>query len=330
MTVLVTGGAGYIGGQTVLALLDRGENVVVLDDLSTGSRNAVPMTVPLVVGDIGDAELALEILRRHRVQAILHFAAKIVVSESMADPLGYYLANTVKTRALMEAAVKAKVGCFVFSSTAAVYGNAAQMPVAEDAFLAPLSPYGKSKLMSEEMLRDVTAACGMPHAILRYFNVAGADPAGRHGQSTPNATHLIKAAIEAALGARSGMSIYGSDYPTSDGTCVRDFVHVADLANAHLAVLDHLRHGGPSCTVNCGYGSGYSVRQVVDAVKKVAGSFEVALAARRPGDPVAVVADSRQLMELGWKPKLNDLETIVRDAVNWEKQRLALTNAART
>jgi UDP-glucose 4-epimerase len=320
MTILVTGGAGYIGGHTVLALLDRRELPVVLDDLSTGKRAAVPSNVPLVVGDVGDVELITQVIRKHRIDAVLHFAAKIIVPESVADPLSYYLNNTVKTRALLEAAVRENVRQFVFSSTAAVYGNPSFTPVGEEAIPAPLSPYGMSKWMSEQMLRDASAAHGFNHVILRYFNVAGADPAGRHGQATLNATHLIKVALETALGRRSHMSIFGDDYPTLDGTCVRDYVHVSDLANAHLTALDYLRRGGDSCTLNCGYGRGYSVREVVETVKKVAGvDFEVRQASRRAGDPASIVANSDRLMRLGWKPELNDLPTIVRHAYNWEK-----------
>ena len=320
MTVLVTGGAGYIGGHTVIALSDRCEIPVVLDDLSTGTRPAVPMNVPLVVGDVGDLELITQVIRKHRIDAVLHFAAKIIVPESVADPLSYYLNNTVKTRALLEAAVRENVRHFVLSSTAAVYGNPSVTPVSEQAVPAPLSPYGMSKLMSEQMLRDASAAYGLNHMILRYFNVAGADPKGRHGQSTPNATHLIKVALETALGRRSHMSIYGDDYPTSDGTCVRDYIHVSDLAKAHLAALDHLRRGGESCTLNCGYGRGYSVKEVINTVKIVAGvDFEVQQAPRRAGDPASIVANSDRLMRLGWKPKLNDLPTIVRHAYDWEK-----------
>src|SRR5467141_3595985 len=254
MAILITGGAGFIGGHTVLALLDRGEIPIVLDDLSTGNRAAVPPGVPFFAGDVGDTELVLRLVQNHRIDAILHFAAKIVVPESVADPLNYYFNNTVKTHALLQAAVRGNVRHFVFSSTAAVYGNPSVTPVSEEAIPAPLSPYGMSKLMSEQMLRDASAAYGLNHVILRYFNVSGADPAGRHGQSTPNATHLIKVALEAALGRRSHMSIYGDDYPTSDGTCVRDYIHVSDLANAHLAALDYLRRGGESSTLNCGYG----------------------------------------------------------------------------
>jgi UDP-glucose 4-epimerase len=321
MKILVTGGAGYIGGQTVLALLDRHETPIVLDDLSTGSRQAVPPNVPLIVGDVGDGRLVTQAIEEHGVDAILHFAAKIVVPDSMVDPLSYYLNNTVKTRAVLEAAVRANIRHFVFSSTAAIYGNPTATPVSEEAVPAPLSPYGMSKLMSEQMLRDASAAYGIKYAILRYFNVAGADPAGRHGQSAPSATHLISVALEAAIGRRCGMSIYGDDYPTSDGTCVRDYVHVADLANAHLAALDYLRRGGESSTFNCGYGRGYSVKEVVETVKKVANvEFEVRQAPRRPGDPAAIIANSDRLIRLGWKPTLDQLTTIVRHAYDWQRK----------
>lgn len=320
MTVLVTGGAGYIGGQTAIALLDRNESVVVLDDLSTGNRSALPSNVPLVIGDVGDVELVTGIIERYNVDSILHFAAKIVVSASVSNPLAYYLNNTVKTRALLEASVTNAVRYFIFSSTAAVYGNPSSTPVNEDAIPAPLSPYGSSKLMSEYMLRDATRAYGLKHMILRYFNVAGADQAGRHGQSTTNATHLFKIAMETALGRRPHMSIYGEDYPTADGTCVRDYIHVSDLANAHLVALDYLRRGGESRTLNCGYGRGYSVKEVIETIKRVAGvDFEVRRAPRREGDPASIVADSQRLMELGWKPTLNDLPTIVRHALEWER-----------
>ena len=320
MTVLVTGGAGYIGGHAVLAFLDRGEIPVVLDNLSTGSRNAIPSSVPFIFGDVGDTSLVLDILETHKVDAILHFAAKIVVPELMADPLGYYLNNTVKTRALLEAAVKGKVRHFVFSSTAAIYGDPNKTIVSEETIPAPLSPYGTSKLMSELMIRDVSAAHDQRHVILRYFNVAGADPAGRHGQTTADATHLIKVAIETALGRRPFMSIFGNDYPTPDGTCVRDYVHVSDLARAHLLALDRLRLDGVSRTLNCGYGRGYSVREVVEAVRSVAGTdFEVRQAPRRAGDPASIIASNDQLVRLGWKPELNDLSVIVRHALAWEK-----------
>jgi UDP-glucose 4-epimerase len=321
MTILITGGAGFIGGHTVLAFVDHGEIPIVLDDLSTGNRTAVPSGVPFFAGDVGDTELVLRLVQNHRIDAILHFAAKIVVPESVADPLNYYLNNTVKTHALLQAAVRGNVKHFVFSSTAAVYGNPSVTPVSETADPAPLSPYGRSKLMSEHMLVDASRAYDLRYVTLRYFNVAGADPAGRLGQSTPGATHLIKVALETALRRRSYMSIYGSDYPTPDGTCVRDYVHVADLARAHLAALDYLRHGGESRTFNCGYGRGYSVREVVDAVRRVAGvDFEIRQAPRRAGDPASIVANSDQVMKLGWKPELNDLPTMIKHAHDWEKK----------
>jgi UDP-glucose 4-epimerase len=319
MTILVTGGAGYIGSHTVLAFLDEGEIPVVLDDLSTGNRAAVPSDVPLVVGDVGDQELVSRTIKSYGIDAILHFAAKIVVSDSVADPLGYYLSNTVKTRALLEAAVKSKVRHFVFSSTAAVYGNPILTPVSEEAAPAPISPYGNSKLMSEHMLRDTSAAHDLRYVTLRYFNVAGADPKGRAGQSTPGATHLIKVAMETALGQRPHMSVFGDDYPTPDGTCVRDYVHVSDLARAHLTALKHLQTGGESRTLNCGYGRGYSVKEVIDTVKRVARrDFEVRHAPRRAGDAAAVVAKSEQLMKLGWRPELDDLQVIIQHALSWE------------
>jgi UDP-glucose 4-epimerase len=320
VTILITGGAGFIGGHTVLAFLDRGEIPIVLDDLSTGSRGAVPQAVPFFAGDVGDTELVLKLIQKCKIDAILHFAAKIVVPESVADPLGYYLENTIKTHALLDAAVRGDVKHFVFSSSAAIYGNPISTPVSEEANPAPLSPYGRSKLMSEHMLMDACAAYNLRYAILRYFNVAGADPDGRHGQSTPGATHLIKVALETAVGRRPYMNIYGNDYSTPDGTCVRDYIHVSDLARAHVAALDHLRGGGASRTLNCGYGRGYSVREVVDTVKAVTGvDFETRQAPRREGDPVSIVANSDQLMSLGWKPELDDLSKMIEHAHDWEK-----------
>jgi UDP-glucose 4-epimerase len=322
MTVLVTGGAGYIGSHMVHALLDAGERVVVLDNMSTGFRWAVPEGVPLVVGDMGDVELVGNVLARHQVDAIVHFAAKIVVPESVEDPLGYYLNNTVKSRALIAAAVARGVKHVIFSSTAAVYGNPAVAPVPEDAPLQPMSPYGTSKMMTEMMLRDVAAAHPLTYAVLRYFNVAGADPAGRTGQSTPAATHLIKVAVQTVLGMRPHMQIFGEDYDTPDGTCVRDYIHVSDLVGAHVDALAYLRAGGANVTCNVGYGRGYSVREVVDTVKRVSGAdFDARMTARRPGDPAQIVALSdRAKATLGWKPRLDDLDTIVEHALRWERR----------
>jgi UDP-glucose 4-epimerase len=322
MTVLVTGGAGYIGSHMVHALHDAGERVVVLDNLSTGFRWAIPDTVRLMVGETGDQELVTKLISEHEVEAIIHFAASIVVPDSVADPLGYYKNNTVNSRALIECAVKGGVKAFVFSSTAAVYGNPAQVPVAEDATLQPMSPYGSSKLMTEIMLRDAGLAHGLPHVILRYFNVAGADPKGRTGQSTKGATHLIKVAVETALGKRKSMSVFGTDYPTPDGTCVRDYIHVADLIAAHLDALKYLRAGGASATMNCGYGRGFSVLEVIEAVKRVANTdFPVEIAERRPGDPASIVAQSDKARSLiGWTPQYDDLDVIVAHALAWEKE----------
>jgi UDP-glucose 4-epimerase len=322
MTVLVTGGAGYIGSHMVHALVDAGERVVVVDNLSTGFRWAIPGDVPLVVGDTGDAALMASLMAQHGVDAIIHFAAWIVVPDSVKDPLGYYRNNTANSRALIEAAVGAGVRRFIFSSTAAVYGNPAVVPVAEDAPLMPMSPYGSSKLMTEIMLRDAGAAHGLKHVILRYFNVAGADPGLRTGQSTPNATHLIKVAVETALGLRPKLQVFGTDYPTPDGTCIRDYIHVSDLVRAHSDALRYLRAGGDSATLNCGYGRGFSVLDVVDTVKKAAGSdFPVEYAPRRPGDPAQIVAACERAHALvGWQPQLDDLATIVAHALAWERK----------
>ena len=321
MAVLVTGGAGYIGSHMVLALLDRGEKVVVLDNLSTGFASAVPPAAPLVVGDMGDQELVASVMREHDVDTVVHFAAKIVVPESVTDPLGYYLNNTVKARALIETAVQSGVKHFVFSSTAAVYGDVSGDPVSEDDETSPVSPYGRSKLMTEWILRDTAAAYPLKFVVLRYFNVAGADPKGRAGQSTPRATHLIKVASQTALGQRPYLEVFGTDFPTRDGSCIRDYIHVTDLANAHIASLEHLRAGGESLTLNCGYGQGYSVLEVVDTVKRVSGvDFEVRMAARRAGDPAAIVATGQRVREvLGWRPEYDDLDTIVRHALEWER-----------
>ncbi|MCH9807930.1 MAG: UDP-glucose 4-epimerase GalE [Alphaproteobacteria bacterium] len=329
MTVLVTGGAGYIGSHMVLALRDAGEKVVVLDNLSTGFRWAIPDDVPLVVGDVGDASLVSKTIDQYQVDAIIHFAGSIIVPESVENPLLYYRNNTSNTRTLIEAAVDGKVPHFIFSSTAAVYGNPETNPVAEDARLQPMSPYGTSKLMSELMLADTARAHDFDYVALRYFNVAGADPQGRSGQSTPKATHLIKVACETALGQRANMQIFGTDYPTSDGTCVRDYIHVSDLAAAHMSALKYLRNGGASDVFNCGYSRGFSVSEVIEAVKAVSGvNFDVRLTDRRPGDPAAIVAASDKIRQtLGWRPRHDDLNGIVTNALAWESQLTRLKEA---
>ena len=330
MTVLVTGGAGYIGSHMVYALTDAGEDVVVLDNLSTGFWWAISPKARLVEGDIGDEALLHRVMRETKFDAVIHFAGSIVVPESVADPLSYYLNNTVKTRSLLAAAVAAKVPRFVFSSTAAVYGNPTVNPVFENAVLNPMSPYGRSKLMSEWMLRDTQAADGLQFAALRYFNVAGADPKGRTGQSTPRATHLIKVACQTALGQRDHLDVYGTDYPTPDGTCVRDYIHVSDLVAAHLDALRYLRAGGESGIFNCGYGRGFSVLEVARAVERASGRrIDLRLTERRAGDPAAIVAGAdRARAILGWKPKHEDLDGIVASALAWENHLIGRNEAA--
>jgi UDP-glucose 4-epimerase len=322
MTVLVTGGAGYIGSHMVYALLDAGERVVVLDNLATGFDWAVAHGAALVVGNAGDQALVAALVAEHQIETIIHFAASVVVPDSVRDPLGYYRNNTVNSHALIEAAVKAGVRHFIFSSTAAVYGNPERVPVREDDPTVPASPYGSSKLMTEIMLRDAASAHGLRHVILRYFNVAGADPLGRVGQSTKGATHLIKVAVEAAVGLRPTVKVFGTDYPTPDGTCIRDYIHVCDLVRAHADALAYLRAGGASVTLNCGYGRGFSVLEVIDAVKRISRvNFKVEVAARRWGDPAWVVADSdRARAVLKWQPHFNDLESIVCHALTWERK----------
>jgi len=322
MTVLVTGGAGYIGSHMVHELLEAGERAVVLDDLSTGHRWAVAGGVPLIVGGTGDQLLVTRLIREYGVDAIIHFAASVVVPESMRDPLGYYRNNTVNSHALIESAVRCGVRHFIFSSSAAVYGTPASVPVTEDIPTLPISPYGWSKLMTEIMLRDISGAHDLAHVSLRYFNVAGADPKGRVGQSSANATHLIKVAAEAALGLRPKLQIFGADYPTPDGTCIRDYIHVTDLVRAHCDALRHLRAGGTSLVLNCGYGHGFSVREVIETMKRISGvDFTVEDAPPRPGDPPQLVAASERIRSaLGWRPRYDDLPTIVAHALAWERK----------
>ena len=321
MTVLVTGGAGYIGSHMVLELVDSGEGVVVLDNLSTGRRWAVAEQATVIVGDTGDQPLLDQVIRKYGIDSIIHFAAAIVVPDSIRDPLVYYKNNTANSRTLIECAVKGGVRNFIFSSTAAVYGSPDISPVRETAPTFPISPYGWSKLMTETMLRDASYAYGLAHVILRYFNVAGADPDGRAGQSTPGATHLIKVAAETALGQRPVLKLFGTDYPTPDGTCIRDYIHVSDLVRAHSSALRHLRSGAPSLTLNCGYGQGFSVRQVIETVKEVSGvDFKVENAPRRPGDPAQLVAATEKIRDtLSWQPRFDELSTIVTHALAWER-----------
>ena len=322
MSILVTGGAGYIGSHAVVDLMNAGEDVVVIDNLSTGFDWAVQAPEALYVGDIADEVLVDRIIAERNVEAVIHFAGSIIVPESVTDPLKYYLNNTAHSRTLIERCIKGGVRHFIFSSTAAVYGMPERSPVCEGEPLAPMSPYGRSKLMTEWMLRDVADAHEMTYAALRYFNVAGADPEGRIGQSTANATHLIKVACQTALGQRPYIEVFGEDYPTADGTCVRDYIHVSDLAAAHTAALNHLRGGGENLIANCGYGHGFSVREVLHAVERSAGhDFEVRRAPRRAGDPASIVADPAKIKQtLGWVPAYDDLDTIVGHALTWERK----------
>jgi len=322
MTVLVTGGAGYIGTHMVHALVEAGESVVVVDNLTTGFSAFLPPDVPLFIGDAGDENLVEGVISQHSVESIIHFAGSVVVPESMRDPLGYYRNNTMTTQSLLRVAVKAGVNRFVFSSTAAVYGNPDQVPVPEHAPTRPLSPYGASKLMTEIMLHDVASAHGMGYAVLRYFNVAGADPQARVGIATAGATHLLKIAVEAATGQRAKIDVFGTDYPTPDGSCIRDFIHVSDLAQAHRAALSYLRGGGKPVTMNCGYGRGHSVLETIEAVRRVSRrDFAVQYAPRRPGDIMTMVADTTRIRStLDWTPQYDDLDTIARHALAWERK----------
>ena len=322
MTTLVTGGAGYIGSHTTYALLDRGDKVVVLDNLSTGLQAQIGEGARFVKGDIGDRALLERTIREHAVDAVIHFAGSIVVPDSVADPLGYYENNVVKSRDVIAVCLATGVKNFIFSSTATVYDADARQPLKEDERKTPISPYARSKLMTEWMLEDVAHAHDFRYHVLRYFNVAGADPKGRTGQSTPKATHLIKRAAQVALGRLPHLDIFGTDYPTPDGTGVRDYIHVTDLANAHLLALDALRAGAPSAAYNCGYGRGLSVRQVVEGVERVTGKpLPVREGPRRPGDPPTLISDpSRIKAALGWKPAHDDLDGIIRSAIDWERR----------
>jgi UDP-glucose 4-epimerase len=322
-TILVTGGAGYIGSHVARQLGERGERLVTLDNLSTGFRSAV-LHGEFVHGDTGDARLVAQLLERHGIDTVMHFAAHIVVPESVADPLKYYRNNTANTRSLLECCVAAGVRHFVFSSTAAVYGIPPGGIASEETPTVPINPYGWSKLMSERMLADVAAASPLSYVALRYFNVAGADPGGRIGQSTPAATHLIKVACEQATGKRERVEIFGTDYDTPDGTGVRDYIHVEDLAAAHLKALDYLRGGGEPATLNCGYGQGFSVREVLDRVAEVTGKkLRIVESPRRAGDPAQLVARADRIRErLGWQPRHQDLAGIVRSAYAWEQRLL--------
>jgi UDP-glucose 4-epimerase len=320
-TILVTGGAGYIGSHTVLQLRERGHKVVVLDNLYTGFRQAV-LDTPLIVGSMGDSELVGRVLREHQIDTVMHFAAHTIVPESVSDPLKYYGNNTCGTRSLLQSCAEAGVKNFVFSSTAAVYGIPSGDFAEETTPTAPINPYGTSKLMSEWMLRDLAHASPMRYVVLRYFNVAGSDPQGRIGQSTRKATLLVKVAAEASLGKRPHLSIFGTDYPTPDGTGIRDYIHVEDLAAAHLDALTYLRDGGKSVTLNCGYGHGYSVREVIRSVERVgAKPLVVKEEPRRAGDPPVLVARADRVRSvLGWKPRLDDLDAIVRTSLDWERK----------
>ncbi len=320
-SVLVTGGAGYIGSHAVLALREGGYRVVVVDDLSTGRRELVPNDVPFIIGDVADQALISEVLRTHACTGVMHFAGSIVVPESVIDPLKYYANNTAASRNLIECCISESVEAFIFSSTAVVYGIPSVSPISETAETRPISPYGTSKLMTEWILRDVAAATDLRYAALRYFNVAGADPQGRSGQAGPNTTHLIRVACEVLSGKRESMEIFGTDYDTPDGTCIRDYVHVSDLIDAHVLALDHLLSKRQNLILNCGYGRGHSVRQVLDTAQSLSDrALSVRTSSRRDGDAPSLVADTSRLRDvLGWKPQYDDLKTIVETALAWER-----------
>jgi UDP-glucose 4-epimerase len=331
MTVLVTGGAGYIGSHMAISLLEANEKVIIVDDLSAGNPLSIPQDAIFHLADIGDFETILSLIQKYDVTDIIHFAARIVVPDSVVDPLTYYNNNTSKVRNLIAAAIKHNVRSFIFSSTAAVYGDPEVTPILETEKLNPISPYGRSKLVVEWMLEDSFRAYGMPYAVLRYFNVAGADPYGRTGQSSKVATHLIKIAVQAAIGVRSHVKLFGNDYPTPDGTCIRDYVHVSDLTSAHLSALRYLREGGQKIICNCGYGAGYSVNEVLNAVRDVSGNnFPIEIAARRSGDPARLVASNKLIAsKLDWHAQFDDLYTIIEHALSWEEKLKAKNEAFR-
>jgi UDP-glucose 4-epimerase len=329
MAVLVTGGAGYIGSHMALELIGAGETVIVLDDLSTGLQQLVPPEAKFYLGDVGDRALLTHIFNSYEIDTVFHFAGAIIVSDSVINPLEYYANNTVNSCTLLSAVVAHRIPHFIFSSTAAVYGVPDRARISEDTPLHPISPYGTSKLMTERMLADTAAAHRLRYCALRYFNVAGADPEGRSGLSSLRSTHLIKIACETAAGKRPYMQIFGTDYPTPDGTCIRDYVHVSDLAHAHWLALKHLRGGGESQVLNCGYGRGFSVREVIDMVKRVSGTdFDVRIAERRQGDPAELIASPEKIRAvLPWQPEFDNLEVIVRHALNWEYKLTGLRRA---
>ncbi len=326
--ILVTGGAGYIGSHVILSLLDEGYEVVVADNLSTGFRQSVDSRAKLEIGDVGDFDFIKDVIERNSIDAVMHFAGSIVVPESVVDPLKYYRNNTSTSRVLIDACVTCGVGTFVFSSTAAVYGQPDVVPISEDGVLGPINPYGRSKLMTEQVLADVALAHDFKYAALRYFNVAGADPQGRIGQSTPEATHLIKVAAEAVVGKREQIAIFGTDYPTPDGTCLRDYIHVSDLADAHVKVLGSLKNGSQNLTLNCGYGRGFSVREVLETVQRVSDTkLTIIESPRRAGDPPELVANAIEIKkQVGWQPKYDDLDLIAKSAVEWERKLFALND----
>jgi UDP-glucose 4-epimerase len=322
MTILVTGGAGYIGGHMVLGLLEAGEEPIVIDNMSNGVPWAVPQGVRFVRGDIGDYETVARVIEDHRIDAVIHFAARLITPKFCEAPLEYYHTNTGKSRTLLSVAQNLGIKHFIFSSTAAVYGNPPMNPVSETAPLAPISAYGRSKLMTEMMLADVAAVCDLKYVVLRYFNVAGADPKCRYGQSTTNTTLLVQVAAQVAIGILPYIEIYGNNYPTADGTCIRDYIHVTDLVDIHLAALRHLRSAGKNLIANCGYGRGYSVKQVLDMAQRVSGrNFDRRIGPRRRGDAVEVVAEAKLIRaEFGWAPRYADLATIVEHALRWEEK----------